>query len=144
MAESRLDELRMVDPVLTTIVQGYSNSAMIADKLFPHVSVKKLKGRIPVFGKEAFISRDSERAIRAQSNRIAPSGFDMVEFETLERDLEIALDYLEEEESPDFFRLEQRVARELSDILALGKEADAAQLAQDASAYPAGLKEALT
>ncbi len=144
MPTSRLDELRMIDPVLTTIAQGYSNAGLVADFLFPHVQVSKLKGKIPVFGKEAFIVRDTERAIRASSNRIPPSDISFVEFETIEKDIEVAVDYLEEEESLNYQRYEQRITKELSDILLLGKEKETADMAQDANNYAAGLKKVIT
>lgn len=131
MATSRIDDLRLVDPVLTTIVQGYENSAFIAEMLFPTVTVSKLKGKIPSFGKDAFIVRSTDRAIRASSNRIAPADFELINFATQERDIETAIDYLEEEESPDYFRYEQRIAKNLGDILKLGKEKEAADLAQN-------------
>lgn len=136
---SRLDDLRMVDPVLSTIAQGYQNSSMIYESLFPQVSVSKLKGKIPVFGKESFIARDTERAIRAASNRIPPSDLDLVTFTTKERDIETAIDYLEEEESHEFYKYEQRIAKHLSDILILGKEIEAAELAQATGSYGAGM-----
>ncbi len=141
MADKRIDELRMVDPVLSTIAQGYSNASMAAESLFPTVQVSKLKGKIPMFGREAFIVRDTERAIRAASNRIPPSDVQLVEFETQEQDVEIAIDYLEEEESPDFYRYEQRIAKELTDILLLGKEKVAADYVQDPANFAAGLKD---
>lgn len=140
MATSRLDELRMVDPVLSTIAQGYENASMVAGSLFPAVSVSKIKGKIPVFGREAFVLKETARAIRAQSNRMPPSDVDFVEFETLEQDVEIALDYLEEEETPDFYRIEQRITKELMDILMLGKEKEAADYVQNASNFITALK----
>ncbi len=141
---NRLDELRMIDPVLTTIAQGYSNAGLVADFLFPHVQVSKMKGKVPVFGKDAFIVRDTERAIRAASNRIPPSDISFVEFETVEKDIEIALDYLEVEESLASQKYEQRVTKELMDILLLGKEKEAADMAQDADNYAVGLKKVIT
>ncbi|MFH1049316.1 MAG: hypothetical protein V1779_00135 [bacterium] len=141
---NRLDELRMIDPVLTTIAQGYSNTGLVADFLFPHVQVSKMKGKVPVFGKDAFIVRDTDRAIRAASNRIPPSDISFVEFETVEKDIEIALDYLEEEEALSSQKYEQRVTKELMDILLLGKEKEAADMAQDAGNYAAGLKKVIT
>lgn len=144
MSASRLDDLRMVDPVLTTIAQGYSNNALVWDKLFPTVAVEKHKGKIPVFGRDSFIIRETDRAIRSTSNRIPPSDLSFIEFETQERDIEIAIDYLEEEEAADFYRYEQRVTRELSDILALGKEKAAAELAQDPTNYDSSQKLVLT
>ncbi len=143
MNKSRLDELRMVDPVLTTIIQGYSNATMVGEKLFPVVKVSKLKGKIPVFGKEAFIVRDTLRAIRASSNRIAPSGFELVEFETSERDIETAIDYLEEEETHNSFMLEQKLSKDLMDILLLGREKAVADLVQNPDNYPEALVKSI-
>lgn len=143
MAERRIDELRMVDPVLTTLAQGYTNSALIADKLFPVVFVNKLKNKIPMFGKEAFLIRQTDRAIRAISNRIPPYEFEMMSIETRERDIETAIDYLEEEETPTFFKLEQKITKDLKDILNLGWEKEAATIAQDESNYESGLSKEL-
>jgi len=131
MLQSRIDELRMIDPVLTTVAQGYTNSNLVAEALFPTIQVSKLKGKIPVFGKEAFLIRDTYRAIKAQSNRIPPSDIEFITFETKERDIEISIDYIEEEESPDFSRYEQRITKELVDILQLGREKEAADLVQN-------------
>jgi hypothetical protein len=141
---TRLDDLRMIDPVLTTIAQGYSNPGFVADNLFPHVQISKMKGKVPVFGKDAFIVRDTERAIRASSNRIPPADISFVEFETIEKDIEMAMDYLEEEEALGYQKYEQRVTKELMDILLLGKEKESADLVQDASNYAAGLKKVIT
>lgn len=144
MSTSRIDDLRIVDPVLTSIAQGFENSSYIAEKLFPTVKVSKLKGKIPVFGKDAFVIRATERAIRASSNRIMPSDFEMITFNTQERDIETAIDYLEEEESPDYFRYEQRVTKNLVDILKLGKEKEAADLAQNENNYSVDMYDTLT
>lgn len=144
MPQSRIDELRMIDPVLTTVAQGYSNSNMVAEALFPTIQVSKLKGKIPVFGKEAFLIRDTFRALKAQSNRIPPSDLDFITFETKERDIEISIDYIEEEESPDFSRYEQRITKELVDILQLGREKEAADLVQNPDNFDDDLQYEVT
>ncbi len=131
----RLDDLRTTDPVLTNIIQGYSNSNLIYDALFPNIKVKSMKGRIPYFGKDAFILRDTHRAIRANSNRIAPDDFTLNDYELKEKDIETAVDYLEENESADFYKMEQRIAKNLRDIIELGKEKQAAELALDDTLY---------
>ena len=137
----RIDELRMVDPVLTTVAQGYTNSNFIAENLFPTVQVKKLKGQIPKFGKEAFIIKDTNRAVRADSNRILPKDLELITYETTERDVEMAIDYLEEEEAADYTRYETQVTKDLVDTLALGKEKEAADLVQDPNNYIGSLKK---
>lgn len=140
MANSRIDDLRMIDPVLTTVAQGYSNASMIATKLFPVVKVSKLKGKIPVFGKEAFVIRDMYRAMRAASNRIPPADLELVEYETREKDVEMALDYIEEEETPDSTRLEHRITKQLVDMIELSREKEAADMVQDPAAYDSSMK----
>jgi len=144
MATTRIDDLRMLDPVLTTIAQGYSNAAMVAEHLFPTIEVSKLKGKIPVFERNAFIIRDTHRAIRANSNRIPPSDINFIEFETKEKDIEIAIDYIEEEESLEGSLLEHRLAKELRDILLLGKEKEAADLVQNPNNFINDLKLVIT
>jgi hypothetical protein len=140
MSTSRIDEYRMVDPVLTTIAQGYQNASMVADKLLPVVNVTNLKGKIPVFGKDAFVVRSLERAMRSQSNRIPPAELILTDYETIERDIETAIDYLEEEESHEFYRLEQRTAKQLVDIMLLTREKEVAGYVQNTSNFDASLK----
>jgi sRNA-binding regulator protein Hfq len=140
----RLNDLRMVDPVLSTIAQGYSNAGMVADFLFPHVPVEKMKGKVPSFGKESFIIRNTDRAIRSASNRIPPSDLNYIEYETLEHDIETAMDYLEIEEAFNAQMLEQHLTKELMDILLLGREKTAADIAQSANNYISDLKKVIT
>lgn len=144
MSLSRIDEMRMMDPVLTTVAQGYTNAAMVGEKLMPVVKVSKLKGKIPMFGKEAFAIRDMHRALRASSNRIPPSDSELIEFETLERDVEMAIDYIEEEETPDFARLEHRVTKQLSDIIQLNREKEIADYVQNSANYDLSLHLGIT
>lgn len=136
----RLDELRTVDPVLSNIIQAYEGNSLVYDHLFPNVRVKSMKGRIPYFGKDAFVIRDTLRAIRASSNRIAPDDFSLIDYETKEQDIETAIDYLEEHEAADFYKLEQRLAKNLKNILELGKEKAASELVLDESLYSASQK----
>jgi len=140
MTNSRIDELRMVDPVLTSISQGYTNASFVSEKLFPLVTVSKLKGKIPMFGREAFISRDTNRAFRAKSNRISPTDITHTTFTTQEQDIEMAIDYLESEESYNFYKYEQKVAKQLTDILLLNREVEAANIVQDPDNFESDLK----
>lgn len=135
MSTSRIDDLRMVDPVLTSVAHGYQNANMVGDKLFPSVKVSKLKGKIPVFGKSSFVVKESIRALRAASNRIEPDDIDLIEFNTIERDLEAAIDYIEEEETPEFFKYEQKITKQLMDMMYLIKEKEAADLVQNADNF---------
>lgn len=144
MSNSRVDTLRAVDPVLSTIAQSYSNSSFMSELLFPKVSVSKLKGKIPKFGKEAFYLREINRAIGANSNRIPPTDVELIDFETNERDVEMAIDYLEQEESSFYRRYESQVTKQLVDTIALKKEKEAADMVQDTTSYGAGMFETIT
>lgn len=140
MPTSSAAEMRTLDPVLTTLAQGYSNSNYIGEILFPIVEISKSKGRIPLFGKTAFLKRNVERAAGSSSNRIPLTDFDLLDFECTEKDIEMAIDYLEEENANDFYKFEQRTIRELSDVLELGRELEAAQLATNPDNYAVGSK----
>lgn len=131
------DSYRVIDPVLTTLAQGYQNSSMVAETLFPTVKVATSKGKIPKFNKTAFIARDTNRAVGAKSNRINDMDYELMPFETIENDVEMAIDYLEEDDSESFMKLEQKVMKDLSDIISLGKEKTAADYAQKTSNYTA-------
>lgn len=53
---AQLGNLRIADPILTTIAQGYPEiKNLIGDILFPSVRVAKESGRFPAFGKECFV-----------------------------------------------------------------------------------------
>lgn len=137
---SRLDNLRMVDPILTNIAAGYTPSYLIGRYLFPTVKVNSQKGRVPLFGKDSFVLRDSNRAIRSNSNRIPTMDFQTIEFALQERDLEVAMDYLEEMESYDLLQYEQKLVTDLLNILELEKEKTIADFVQNPDNFSSNMK----
>lgn len=130
-----LSGLRIVDPVLTSICNAYENESFVGEKLLPSVSVPKLTGKIPTFTKDAFIDRTLLRAVRANSNRIPPAGVDSVDFSLRERDVEISMDLLELDEASSVLLYEQRLVKELKDILSLGKEKAICDLLQTSGTF---------
>ncbi len=141
---SRLDSLRVVDPILTNLALGYSPDYLIGNKLFPTVKVSSQKGRIPKFGKDSFVLRNSSRAIRSNSNRIPSMEFESVEFNLQERDLEVAMDYLEELETYDLLQYEGKMMQDLLNILTLEKEKTIADYVQNPSNFASDMKLAMT
>lgn len=137
---ARLDNLRIIDPILTTLSQSYTNNTFLGDKLFPVVKVNKTKGKIPVFGKESFLVRDTRRALRANSNRIPTTDFELIDYETKEYDAEMSMDYLEEREANSALKYEQHITRDLNDIMLLNKEKTIADLVQNPANYSSDLK----
>lgn len=65
MPQQNLSQVRVVDPILTTVVQGYKHAAHVGDYLFPRVPVRVSGGKVLEFGKEDF---------RLYATRRAPGG----------------------------------------------------------------------
>jgi len=138
----RLENIRIVDPVLTELARGYSNAEFIAEKLFPIVPVRKEAGKVPQFGKGRFKIHKTERAIHGDTNVILPDAISTVDFSLTEHDASYPIDYREADESA--FDLESYGTRYASDVIAIRREKIAADLAQDASQYASGNKVALS
>lgn len=138
MSAKRLDELRSIDPVLTTLAQLHKNELFLSEKIFSAVKVKKTKGKFPIYGKEAFIARNTERAIRADSNRIPASEFRLEPYETQEQDLEMAVDYLECSQSSNYDKYEQTMTKQLWDSLALNREIEISEYLQNPTNFNIG------
>jgi hypothetical protein len=137
----RLKQLRIVDPVLTSIARGYRNAQLIGEALFPLVPVEKEGVVVPLFGKEAFRLWETERAIRANSNVMTPDGVDGMDVVLREHDLAYPVDYREQQES--MFDAEARAAKRVKDAIDLRREYACASLAQHPNTYQAGAKVVL-
>ncbi|KVS72851.1 hypothetical protein [Burkholderia cepacia] len=138
----RLSKLRIVDPVLTNLAIGYTNAEFIGQTLMPIVEVEKEGGKIPKFGKESFRLYQTERALRAKSNRMNPEDIGSVDVNLDEHDLEYPIDYREDQESA--FPLEQAAVQTATDAIQLRREKMVADLAQNPSSYAAGNKKQLS
>lgn len=138
----RLSNLRVVDPVLTNIALGYTNDQFVGDWLMPIVEVDKERNKLPKFGKEAFKLYNTERALRAASNRINPEGIDQMDLATDEHDIEYPIDYREDEEAS--FPLEAWAVNVTQEVIRLRLEKKIADLAQNAANYGVGNKIALS
>jgi len=128
-----LESLRVVDEVLTNVARGYTNANFIGTNLFPVVYVKKEGGKIPQFNAEAFRVYNTERAIRAKSNRISPEGRSSIDYVLTEHDLEYPMDYREIEE--DIANLELHAATVVAEGIQLRLEKLIADLSQDENNY---------
>ncbi|KVG24808.1 hypothetical protein WM34_29565 [Burkholderia ubonensis] len=138
----RLSKLRIVDPVLTTLAIGYTNAEFIGQNLMPIVEVEKEGGQIPKFGKEAFRLYNTERGLRAASNRINPDDPDAVDVNLDEHDIEYPIDYREEQESA--FPVEQAAVNATTEALQLRREKKIADIAQSPASYSDSNKKVLS
>lgn len=138
----RLSKLRVVDPVLTSLAVGYTNEQLIADQLMPFVLLDKEGGKIPLFGREHFKVYQTERALRAKSNRISPEDIGSVDVAMDEHDLEYPIDYREDAESA--FPLQARATAVTTEGIRLRHEVMVADIVQNPANYGAGNKITLS
>lgn len=138
----RLSNLRIVNPVLTNLAVGYTNEQFVGSALMPYVSVEKEAGELPIFNKDHFKVYQTERALRAKSNRVNPGDVSTVPFALTEHDLEYPIDYREEAESA--FPLEQMATNSVTEGIRLRHEKMVADLVQNPASYHASNKIALS
>jgi len=136
-----LSAKRIVDPVLTSLARGFSQPNLVAENLFPSVSVDKEGGKVPLFNKEAFRIYNTERAIRANSNIINPDGLSTASYSLTEHDIAFPMDYREINE--DIRNLKVYATHVTTETIRLRLEKAVADLTQDLASYPAGNKVTL-
>ena len=133
---------RIVDPVLTNLAVGYANAEMVAHTLFPFANVDKESGKLPKFGKDSFLEYETERALRADSNRGDLDDPDADSFTLKEHDLEFAVDDREEAES--VFSARRRAMVRATSAIRLRHEVSVAGIVQNAANYASSNKVALS
>ncbi|MCM2480198.1 hypothetical protein [Serpentinimonas maccroryi] len=138
----RLSKLRVVDPVLTNLASGYTNDELVGAVLMPFVPIEKEGGKIVLFGKEHFKVYQTERALRAKSNRINPENIGEVDVVLDEHDLEYPIDYREDAEAA--FPLQARATAAVVEGIRLRHEVMVADLVQNPASFPTGNKLALS
>lgn len=142
MPAHNLKALRVQDPVLTELAQGYHNLELVGETLMPTVEIEKEAGKIPKFGRLAFRLPSTVRGLRGSSNRLDPEDITAIDVNLEEHDVEYAIDYREENEA--IFSLRQFALNTTQDVIALGREKEVATLALDESKYDAGNKITLS
>lgn len=70
MPQMTAGQARVIDPVLTTVAQGYKNPELVGGALFPYVPVDQRGGKIITFGKEDFYLYSGARAPGADTKRV--------------------------------------------------------------------------
>lgn len=133
---SRLQQLRIVDAVLTNLAAGYINDEFIADSILPRVPVTKEGGKVPLFGKAQFIEHRTERAIRGATNVRDPEGVKTLDYVLTEYDIATRLDYREKQEAD--FQIDAVETANTMEILRLGHELRVARMVQNPATYVPG------
>ena len=131
-----LEQIRVVDSVLTQLAWGYADPAFVAEALFPIVNVDKESAKIPTFGKEAFYDYATERAIRGDSNVAPPRARSTTDIALVEHDFADPIDY--REISEDVFNREQESTMYTLSVINRRRERLAAGAAQTTGNYASG------
>ena len=145
MAQMTPSGARIVDPVLSTIAQGYQNSEMIASALFPSVTVPLRGGNIITFGKEDFMLYGTQRAPGENTKRVQ-FGYSGSSYALLDYSLEgqVPIEVIQEGQNGPGIDHSAMAVRKVSSIMALRLEKQAADIARTAGSYAAGNKVTLS
>ena len=138
-------QARLVDPVLSTVAQGYQNNEMVASYLFPQVPVNLRAGNIITFGKEGFMLYSTQRAPGENTKRVrfgyAGSAYSLVDY-SLEGLVPVEVE--QEAMAGPGIDLGAGAINEVSAIMALRLEKQSADIARTAGSYQAANKVTLS
>ncbi|MDP8257652.1 MAG: hypothetical protein P9M14_18035 [Candidatus Alcyoniella australis] len=139
----RLESLRIVDPVLSKLAQGYKHPAHLWPQILPVVPLSASLMRVPTFGKETFMAYNTAKPLRGPAARIefgnnyATVGYDR-------EALESGIDDEEYDEANPVLQLQTRRQNNLLKTMSLQLERAVGAMCQNAANYPVGNKVALT
>lgn len=137
-------QARVIDPILTTVAQGYKNGDMVGMELFPYVPVSQRGGKILQFGREAFRLYSTARAPGANTKRIQ-YGYAGAPFALEQHALEAVVPFenMDEASTIPGVDLAGGSITLVQDVIALRLEKAQADLATNAASYAASNKVTL-
>lgn len=127
---------RVVDPVLSSVAQGFQQLEFVGGALFPTVSVPLRAGRVIAFGKEDFQLFNTRRAPGENTKRVQ-FGYASDPYALADYSLEgqVPIEVVEEGQNGPGIDHASMAVRKVTDIMALQLEYAQAQLARDAAKY---------
>ncbi|MDF2141243.1 major capsid protein [Paenirhodobacter sp. CAU 1674] len=134
----------VVDPILSTHARGYRNAEFISHLLFPRVTIPNRAMRVIKFGKEAFRMLNTRRAPGANKKRVQ-YGYASDPVALVQDALEgiVPIEHQQEAMSIPGIDLGAGAINMVLNVIDLGHEYEAAQLARGAANYDANHKLAL-
>ncbi|MGN7870977.1 major capsid protein [Paracoccus sp. 22332] len=135
----------VIDPILSTHARGYRNLEFIGHLLFPRVSIPNRSMRVIRFGKEAFRMLNTRRAPGAEKKRVQ-YGYASDSVSLVQDALEgvVPVEHQEEAASIPGIDLGRGAVNMVLDVIDLGHEHEAAQLARTPGNYAPTNRAALT
>lgn len=140
-----LSSARVINPILTTIAQGYAQPEFVGNKLFPRVPVSARGGQVLEFGKESFRRYASRRAPGTRKARIE-FGYLGKPFALYQDALEapVSFELMEDAAAVPGLDLGRAAVATVMRSLLLTQELDQAALATSAANYETDSVMALT
>lgn len=137
MTQQTPAQARVIDPVLTSVAQGFQQSALVAERLFPAVPVMQRGGRIVSFGRDDFRLYVTGRTPGANTKRVQ-YGYSGASFSLEQHALEgvVPIELMQDAQAVPGIDLATVAVRRTQNIIALRRERAAADLATTASNYP--------
>lgn len=135
---------RVIDPILTTVVQGYQNSELVGHNLFPAVPVQVSGGQVIEFGRESFRLYNSKRTPGGATKRMQ-FGYLGKPFALLQDSLEAVVprEHMRDASRVPGIDLGSRAVNQTMKAMQLSLENDQAALAINANNYDANHKVTL-
>lgn len=139
-----LKATRVVDPILTSVVQGYVQPEFVGSALFPAVPVSKRSGYVIEFGKEDFALFDTRRAPGVATKR-RNINYGNRQYSLYQDSLEgeLPIEHVEESEGLGF-DLQEEASESTMRSIQLRLEYDQAAIATNTSNYDANHKVTLS
>lgn len=133
--------VRVIDPILSNVAQGYKNAELVGNFLFPRVPVFASGGQIIEFGKEAFYSYNLRRTPGGTTKRIQ-FGYQGKPFALLQDSLEaqVPREWMRDASVVPGIDLGQRAIALGMKIATKSLEVDQAAIATNAANYDANHK----
>ncbi len=140
-----LQQTRVIDPILTKVVRGFSQGNMIGRFIFPNVPVTQYGGAVIEFGKESFKRINTRRAPGSATKRIS-FGYEGKPYSIVPNALEslVPRERMRDASQVPGIDLATRSLSLTSSVLALSHEHECADLALNKNNYGADNKVAFT
>ena len=135
----------VVDPILSTHARGYRNSEFFSHLVFPRVTIPNRSMHVIKFGKEAFRRVNTRRAPGSDKKRIQ-YGYASDPVSLVQDALEgvVPVEHQQEAASIPGIDLGQGAINTVLDIIDLGHEIEAAEIARNTANYAPSNRVALT
>lgn len=130
-------QVRVIDPILTNVAQGYRHPERVGHVLFPRVTVRQRGGQVIEFGKESFKRHKTRRAPGANTRRLQV-GYEGKPFALVQDALEgqVPWEHMQDANQVPGIDLGTQAVNEVMDILTLSLEIEKANKATNPDNYP--------